>query len=152
MLANGACHFLWLIRVRLWNCANIQVPLMVAQIRLLFADILRKKIDLWALPNSKISILSASFALSLFLCHFDYVKTSSPTVARSIWTVMCMFAGRKVDGCQQSLIVISGTSPGSHSSASMYIIFLWRQLCWEVPAWSIAEFYNLLLSVSSFHL
>ncbi len=67
--------------------------------------------------------------LSLFLCHFDNVKTSSPTVARSIWTVMCMFAGRKVDGCQQSFIVISGTSPGSHSSASMYIIFLWRQLC-----------------------
>lgn len=152
MMVNGACHFLWLIRVRLWNCANIRVPLMVAQIQLLFADILRKKINFWALPNSKICILSTSFALSLFLCRFDYVKTLSPTVARSIWTVMCMFAGRKVDGCQQSLIVISGTSPGSHSSASMYFIFLWTQLCREVPAWSISESYTFLLSVSSFHL
>ncbi len=100
----------------------------------------------------KLAFSLPSFALSLFLCHFDNVKTSSPTVARSIWTVMCMFAGRKVDGCQQSFIVTSGTSPGSHSSASMYIIFLWRQLCREVPAWSIAEFYTLLFSVSSFHL
>lgn len=68
MLVNGACHFLWLIRVRLWNCASIQVPLMVSQIRLLFADILRRKINFWALPNSKISILSTFLSRSPYFC------------------------------------------------------------------------------------
>lgn len=73
------------------------------------------------------------------------------------WTLMCMFTGRKVDGCHQSLIVISGTSSCSHSNASMYFTFLSTQLCREVLAWRIevegrvAESYTFLFSVSSSH-
>lgn len=78
MLANGACHFLWLIQVRLWNCASIRVPLMVAQIRLLFADISRRKINFWALPNSKISILST------------FPAFSSPSLSPSFCAVLIM--------------------------------------------------------------
>lgn len=70
---------------------------------------------------------------------------------------MCMFTGGKVDGCQQSLIVISGTSSCSHSNASTYFTFLSTQLCREVLAWRIevegrvAESYTFLFSVSSSH-
>lgn len=75
----------------LWNCASIRVPLMVAQIRLLFADISRRKINFWALPNSKISILST------------FPAFSSPSLSPSFCAVLIMSRH-----WAQLLLVLSG--------------------------------------------